>query len=277
MDFGRPRVVTVLTPAVRDVIDCAASDGFDRVHVDTIAEASSEIYGHGATTLLLSTQRITGRGFVDMARTLRQHPAVTPVVVLAEDWPTAHETLLEFGARGVKEVVNLAERNGWERLRTLIMTPGGECTSVVTRDILGAAQGASDEMRHFLGKVIVAAPRVSTVQVLSTALQVEPSTLMSRFFRASLPAPKLYLAMTRLLYAAWLLERPGVSIAATANALHFSSPQSFGRNVRTLLGLTTGEFRRELPFTAAVDHYRQRLLQPYEQTLSTFRPVALGG
>jgi AraC-like DNA-binding protein len=96
---------------------------------------------------------------------------------------------------------------------------------------------------------------------------------MSRFYRARLPAPKKYLSMTRLLYAAWFLEEPRVSVAAAADVLRYSSPQSFGRHVRTTLGLTAAEFRREMPLRVTLDHYRSRLIDPYLDTLSWFRPL----
>jgi len=78
-------------------------------------------------------------------------------------------------------------------------------------------------------------PRVATVRRLSAALHVLPSTLMSRFFRAGLPAPKRYLAMARLVRAAHLFESRGFSVANVANHLDYSSPQSFGRHVRVLM------------------------------------------
>src|SRR5205085_7617870 len=131
-------------------------------------------------------------------------------------------------------------------------------------------EGATNDVREFFAMVIRLAPTTTKVRALSGSLGVDPSTLTSRFFRASLPAPKAYLSMTRLLYAAWFLEMPRVSVAATANALHYSSPQSFGRHVRTLLGLTAGEFRREVPMRVALDHYRSRLIEPYQETLKWF-------
>ena len=64
---------------------------------------------------------------------------------------------------------------------------------------------------------------------------------LSRFLRAALPSPKRYLAATRLLYAAALLEIPGFSVADAAYRLEYSSPQSFGRHVRAILGATASE------------------------------------
>jgi AraC-like DNA-binding protein len=96
---------------------------------------------------------------------------------------------------------------------------------------------------------------------------------MSRFWRAQLPSPKAYLSMTRLLYAASFLEMPRVSISAAADALHFSSPQSFGRHVRQTLGLTASEFRREVSLHVALEHFRTRLVEPYRDALKAFRPL----
>src|SRR6185503_16340949 len=93
--------------------------------------------------------------------------------------------------------------------------------------------------------LFLAPPRLSTVRVLSHQLGVLPSTLMSRFFRAGLPAPKRFLAMARLVRAAYLFENRGLSVANIANHLEYSSPQSFGRHVRTLLDMTAMEFRAQ--------------------------------
>lgn len=96
---------------------------------------------------------------------------------------------------------------------------------------------------------------------------------MSRFFRAALPAPKKYLAMTRLLYAAAFLTAREASVTDVSNALNYSSPQSFGRHVRIMLGLSAGEFRRELSFQAGIAHFTDRLIRPYMNVLATFRPL----
>ena len=73
--------------------------------------------------------------------------------------------------------------------------------------------------------LFLAPPKLSTVRQLSVQLGVLPSTLMSRFFRSGLPAPKRYLAEARLVRAARLFENPGFSIANVANHLDYSSPQ----------------------------------------------------
>jgi AraC-like DNA-binding protein len=99
---------------------------------------------------------------------------------------------------------------------------------------------------------------------------------MSRFFRAGLPSPKRYLASTRLLYAAALMEIPGFSVADVAYRLEYSSAQSFGRHVRAVLGTTAGEFRRRYTLTVALHEYTSRLIAPYRAKLREFNPLHHG-
>src|SRR4029078_1706500 len=91
---------------------------------------------------------------------------------------------------------------------------------------------------RFFEMLFTCPPQVATVRALAQQLDVLPSTLMSRFFRARAPAPKHSLALSRLVRAARLCEHPGFSVANVANPLGYSSPQSFGRPVRTLMRLT---------------------------------------
>jgi AraC-like DNA-binding protein len=117
---------------------------------------------------------------------------------------------------------------------------------------------------------------VPTVRGLARHLHVTPSTLMSRFFRAALPSPKRYLAAMRLVHAAHLFQNPGLSLADVAYRLDFSSPQSFGRHLKALLGLTAGEFRRRFPFDVALSRFLDLLVTPYREALRAFYPLNAG-
>ena len=115
--------------------------------------------------------------------------------------------------------------------------------------------------------------RVATVRALSAELRVVPSTLMSRFFRARLPAPKRYLAMARLVQAARLFENPGLSVANIADHLEYSSPQSFGRHVRTMIGLTATVFRQRYDGEGMLGRFRDELVLPHLDVLRRFSPL----
>jgi AraC-like DNA-binding protein len=120
------------------------------------------------------------------------------------------------------------------------------------------------------------APDVPTVTALAAQLSVRPSTLMSRFARAGLPSPKNYLAAIRLLHAAFLFETAGLSVADVAYRLEYSSPQSFGRHLRAMLGLTALEFRRRFPFPVALERFVALMMEPYREIWRGFHPLAAG-
>jgi AraC-like DNA-binding protein len=109
--------------------------------------------------------------------------------------------------------------------------------------------------------------------MLARRLDILPSTLMSRFFRAELPAPKRYLACARLVRAARLFENPGFSVANVANHLDYSSPQSFGRHVRSIMRLTAVQFRERYDGEGMIQHFRQTLVLPYLDKFRVLRPL----
>ena len=163
---------------------------------------------------------------------------------------------------------------GWRELREALVADRG---SSVERLALG--QLALDlvdvppDCWRFFEALFGSSARITTVRTLAGHLQVLPSTLMSRFFRARLPAPKRYLAMARLVRAAHLFENPGLSVASVANVLDYSSPQSFGRHVRTMLGLTAVDFRRRYAGSQMLDRFREELVIPHLGTLRSFAPL----
>jgi hypothetical protein len=67
-----------------------------------------------------------------------------------------------------------------------------------------------------------------------------------------------------------------LSIADVSYRLEYSSPQSFGRHLRTALGVTAAEFRKRFSFEAALDDFVARLIVPYRQCFRQFRPLEHG-
>lgn len=267
-------VVTVVEPSTRGAIDQAMKTACRSIHASSIAEALGAVREHTATTMLLSPDVARLHPLREIESLVSASPGVTTVAVLAHDSPTACDALLDLGACGVRKAVNLAQRDGWTLLRSIVADTGGEHGRFIRREVLGMTAGLSTDMRHFLAALVRVAPEVTTVRAVAGRFKVEPTTLGSRFLRACLPAPKLYLSMTRLMYASCFLRMPRVSVAATAGALRFSSPQSFGRHVRTTLGMTAGEFRAEMSVEGTISHFRERLIEPYREILSTFKPLS---
>ena len=108
---------------------------------------------------------------------------------------------------------------------------------------------------------------------MARQMNILPSTLMSRFFRAKLPPPKRYLSLARLIRAAKLFENPGLSVASVANYLSYSSPQSFGRHVRTVMRMSPVVFRETYDGAGMLQHFRKELVLPYAEVLRSFKPA----
>jgi AraC-like DNA-binding protein len=80
--------------------------------------------------------------------------------------------------------------------------------------------------------------------------------------------------MARLVRAARLLENAGLSVANVSNHLDYSSPQSFGRHVRTMLGLTAVEFRQRYDGEGMLRRFREDLVIPHASVLRRFTPLS---
>src|SRR2546426_20537 len=142
--------------------------------------------------------------------------------------------------------------------------------------VVPALDEGTGDVCAFFEAVARLAPVLSTVRRLARHLRICSSTLMSRFYRAGLPSPKTYLAGMRLVHAAYLFSNPGLSVADVAYRLDYSSPQSFGRHLKAMLGVTAGEFRRRFPFEVALERYVDLLITPYRETLRAFCPLNAG-
>ncbi|MDQ8157643.1 MAG: hypothetical protein P3A33_09490, partial [Gemmatimonadota bacterium] len=65
------------------------------------------------------------------------------------------------------------------------------------------------------------------------------------------------------------------SLAGVSHALRYSSPQSFGRHVRMLLGMSAGEFRARYDFAAMRERFLVDLVRPYRHIWRDLRPLAV--
>lgn len=269
-------VVTVLEPEERLRVDAAGAGLYRTIHRESVAGVHDELRRRRVSAVLVSVARC-GRDTQErqMATLVREFPSVPTVALLGAVPPTA-ESLLHLGNAGVTRLVDVRIPAGWNRLRQLL---GGELLAEVDQQCLDAVRAEIGEMTpdgwRFFEAIFVRAERVSTIRTLATRLGILPSTLMSRFHRAGLPAPKQYLCYARLLRAARLLEDPGHSLAGVSHALRYSSPQSFGRHIRMLLGMSAGEFRARHDFTAMRERFLADLVRPYRHIWRGLRPLAV--
>lgn len=268
-------VATMLMPGERSRVD-AAGEGFYRtVHRDSIDDLIADLRAQRVSAVVVSVARCGGEDDASrFGRIVREFPRIPAVALLTQFEAGTPRAVLSLGQSGVRALVDVRQPGGWRELREVLMHDR-------TRDIekVALAQlsldlvGAPDDCWRFFETIFQPGLRTSTVRMLSAELRVVPSTLMSRFFRAHLPAPKRYLAMARLTHAARVFENPGLSVANVANHLEYSSPQSFGRHVRTLLSITALEFRHRYDGEGMLHRFREELVLPYAMALRTFNPL----
>jgi AraC-like DNA-binding protein len=268
-------IATMLTPSERTRVDAAGEGSYRALHRDSVAELVQDLKTNRASAVVVSVTRCDQRARAGVAALVREFPRVPTVALLTQlDRSTPH-AMLSLGTTGVRQLVDVREAEGWRELRTYLASARGEeiqrqAISQLALDLSAVPQ----DCWRFFEALFLSPPRVSTVRMLARRLDVLPSTLMSRFFRARLPAPKRYLASARLVRAARLFENPGFSIANVANHLDYSSPQSFGRHVRTIMQLTAVEFRDQFDGEGMLQHFRESLVVPYLDRLRELRPLS---
>lgn len=266
-------VATVVLPGDRARLEAAGQGCFATIHRDSIEAATRAVRDGAAQALFLSVHRCTDADLPRVARFVREFPHVPAVALLCKADVRAPGRLLGLGASGVRTIVDITAVGGWQRLRDALREPASPAVAAIMAGIDPDLDGIPPDCRLFFELVVRRAPETCTVLSLARALRTVPSSLMSRFFRAQLPSPKAYLMHARLVHAAFLFRSEGLSIGDVAHRLEYSSPQSFSRHLRALLGLTAGEFRRRVPFPLALARYRQTYLTPYRDRLLAFHPL----
>ena len=267
-------VATILSPGERARVDAAGEGLYRAIHRDSVDDVIRDLRAQRASAVLVSVARCDERAAAHMGRLVREFPRVPAVALLTQLEPATPRTVLSLGQSGVRALIDVRQPAGWRELRDVLLADrAGDIERLALAQLALDLVGAPDECWRFFEMLFRPMPRVTTVRMLGVRLQVVPSTLMSRFFRAKLPPPKRYLAMARLVQAARLFENPGLSVANVADHLDYSSPQSFGRHVKTMLGMTAVEFRRRYDGEGMLERFRAELVIPFIGILRSFYPL----
>lgn len=269
-----PLIAAVVSPEERSRLEAASGGWFSLDHRESLSEVIRAVRERPVDAVLLSVRQCRGASLDPLDHLTRDFPGVPTVALVSQPDPLGSETLLHLGASGVRQVVDVSSPAGWQRLRQILGQPAGRDAARLQASIITALGDVPPDTRLFFEALVRFSPEVVTARDLADRLRVRDTTLMSRFARAGLPSPKSYLAAMRLLHAALLFDRRGLTVADVAYRLEFSSPQSFGRHVRALLGMSTSELRRRFPFPAALARFIEVMIDPYRQVFKTFRPLA---
>ena len=273
---GLTAVSTMLTPTERLRVDAAGEGLYQALHRDSVDDVIRDLKERGAAAVLMSVSRCAQQeASVRVAKMVREFPRIPAVALLGEVDARTPQTVLTLGRSGVHLLIDVRQPAGWRELRNVLMADRStEIQRLALAQLSTDLAGVPPDCWKFFEALFRCSPQVSTVRMLARRLDVLPSTLMSRFFRARLPAPKRYLAMARLTRAASLFENPGLSVANVANHLDYSSPQSFGRHIRTVLRITAVEFRRRYDGEGMLHRFREELVLPYLPILRTLTPLS---
>lgn len=268
-----PTVAAVLAPGERASLDAASVGCFAVLHRSSVPDAVRAVRERAVDVVLLSVHQCADERADLVDQLVRNFPGVPTVALVTRYDAKVSETLLRLGATGVRHVVDVTAPGGWTRLRQVVAEPASRGAARILAPVFAALPVLPSDARVFLEVLIRLAPETPAVRALAARLGIKPSTLMSRFVRVGLPSPKTYLAAVRLLYASQYFEGGGRSVADVAYRLDCSSPQSFGRSLRAMLGITPGEFRRRFPFPAAMGRFLAQMVEPYEGVWREFRPL----
>ena len=267
-------VSTILTPGERLRVDAAAEGLYSALHRESFDEVLADLRERRAGAVLISIARYGLQSSARMAAVVREFPRVPAMALLTETQYSTPENLLSLGHLGVRILIDARQPSGWQALRDIL---AAERASDLQRTVLGQLSsdlsGAPPDCWHFFELLFSHTPQIHTVRQLSKHMHILPSSLMSRFFRAHLPPPKKYLSLARLIRVAKLFENPGLSVASVANYLDYSSPQSFGRHVRTVMGMSPVDFRETYDGTGMFQFFRAEMILPYVEILRSFHPV----
>lgn len=271
-----PTIAAVLDPLERSRVDAAGNGCFALVHRETVRDALKVVRERPVDAVLVSVRRCAGEAPALLEQFSRSFPAIPTVALMTHHEPADAEALLRLGATGVRQVVDATDASGWRRLRELLSAPPAERAQMILRPVMETLGPLPPGSRRFWEELVRAAPGTTTVRVLADALAITPSTLVSRFGRAGLPSPKDHLVAVRLCHAAKLFDEGDLTVADVAYRLDYASPQSFGRHLRVVLGITPSEFRARFPFSMVLERFLDRLVRPYAATWKGFKPLAPG-
>jgi AraC-like DNA-binding protein len=284
-DQSKPRsepaaISTVLSADERLRVDAAGDGCYRTMHRDSFDAVLRDLRERRASAVVVSLAQCDGASPLALARLVREFPRVPAVALLSTLDARAAQAALALGRSGVSRLVDVRTPQGWRELRTVLANARGSDAErqmlALCADVLAAAP---EECRRFFDALVIGSARHSTVRAITARLHIRASTLMSRFFRAGLPAPKRYLAYARLVRAAYLCENPGLSVANVALHLEYSSAQSFNRHVQAMLGITAHRFRVTHDGAAMLARFRDELFVPNRTALEALHPlgVALAG
>jgi AraC-like DNA-binding protein len=270
-------VSTILTASERQRVDAVASGIYQTLHRSTVDDVIRDLRENRAGVVLMSVACCGETQMARVASMVREFPTIPAVALLTDTAVPTAQQVLSLGHSGVRQLIDVRRPTGWTELRSVLMTSRTQdIQRIALAQLTTDLRGAPDDCWEFFERLFTAPARLNTVTELAELVGVGCSTLMSRFYRLGLPSPRLYLSMARIVRAAELFENPGLSIANVSNHLDYSSAQSFGRHVKTVMRMTPAQLRARYDGEGMLRRFREELVLPYIGILRKFSPLRPG-
>ena len=269
-----PLVTTLVPPVERAHVDAAGMGIYRTVHRSSLPEVIDDLKARRAAAVFISLGAWHPTARPALTRLVRDFPGIPAFAFMARPDPRAPQLAMQLGQCGVRAVLEASQTHGWSELRR----------ALAERARTDIRRRAADRMRRelpvlhpdartFFERIFLEGAALTNTRALARTFDVNTSSLMSRFFRLQLPSAKHYLAMARLTIAADHLNEPTSTITGTAHALNYSSPQSFGRHTRRLLGLSAAAFREQYDGDGMLALFLERLVSPHRTALLRLSPT----
>ncbi len=272
---AEPPVVTTLVPLVeRPHVDAAGAGLFRAVHRSSLPEVLADLRERRAAAVMVSLGAWHPTARPALTRLVREFPNVPAFAFLARPDARAPQAALQLGQCGVRAVLEASQAHGWAELRQAL---GAQNAGDIRRRSLEALwrelPALQPDALQLFERIFLDGLTMTSTRELAQRLHINPSSLMSRFFRLRLPSAKIYLATARLVLAADRFERPGATITEVTHLMRYSSPQSFGRHTRRMLGVSAAGFRDRYDGDGMLAHFIDRLVRPHRDALSRLSPT----
>ena len=119
----RPTIAAVLLPAERLKVEAAGHGCFTLLHRDSVPEAVRAVRERPVDGILLSVHRCPPNAVQEVRRLVHDFPGIPTVALVSTHDAASSETLLQLGATGLRQVVDVTGPAGWQRLRHLMAAP----------------------------------------------------------------------------------------------------------------------------------------------------------
>lgn len=215
-----------------------------------------------------------GEAFPLLHDLLRRFPSLTVVAAFPLESDTVGDvaTLLEWG---VAEVVDTGPEATARALHARLRQAHARPLKRRLERALGSNVGG-DTRNLLLGAAEVAVEGGSAPE-LAAVLDVAPRTLTERCLRADLPPPRQVQAWMRILLACMLLDDPGRTVYAAAEACGYSTDRSLRRAVGEFVGSGASELRRGGAFDQAAKVLNEVLFKLREEGRERRKAARLAG